>query len=137
MCCVQYLLRMPKLVESLAQRPKESARFLHALIAALLSDKIHTAASLKLLERLVEQVALEGVATAAAGQLLLSGLSADEQELQILMSIFRYVACSCVVCPVHNMLPGTVMRIRRCCLHLHSVYLQNITVAASLLHVHA
>ena len=115
---MQYLLRMPKLVESLAQRPKESARFLHALIGALLSDKIHTAASLKLLERIVEQVALGGVATAAAGQLLVSGLSAEEQELQTLMSIFRCVACSCVVCPVNNVLSGTMMRMHRCCLHL-------------------
>jgi hypothetical protein len=85
---------MPNLVESLAKRPKESARFLHALIAALLSDRIHTAASLKLLERLVEQVALEGVATAAAGQLLVAGPSAQEQELQTLMRIFRYAAAT-------------------------------------------
>ena len=137
MCCVQYLLRMPKLVESLAQRPKESARILHALIASLLSDKVHTAASLKLLERLVEQVALGGVATAAAGQLLVSGLSAEEQDLQTLISIFRYVACSCVVCPVNNMLFGTMIGMHRCCLHLHLVYLQKFTVAASLSHVHA
>ena len=137
MCCVQYLLRMPKLVESLAQRPKESARFLHALIAALLSDKIHTAASLKLLERVVEQVALGGVATDAAGQLLIAGVSAEEQELQTLMSIFRYVACSCVVRPVNNTLPGKVMRMHRCCLQLHLVCLQRSTIAASLSHVHA
>ena len=65
---VQHIKRMPSLVDHLAQKPKESARFLHSLIRALLTDKIHTAASLDLLRQLIDRVDLGGLAQAAAQQ---------------------------------------------------------------------
>ena len=84
---------MPKLVEQLAQRPKEAARFLRSLIRALLTDKVHTAASLKLLANIVESVTLSDVAEAAAQQLLACGPDAEAEERNQLMSIFRCVPC--------------------------------------------
>lgn len=87
---VQHIQRMPSLVDHLAQRPRESARLLHSLIRALLTDRVHTAASLDLLGHVVSQVDLGGLAQAAAEQILSCGPGAEEEELQTLMSIFRW-----------------------------------------------
>ena len=107
--CVQHMQRMPSLVNHLAQRPKESARFLHSLIRALLTDKIHTAASTDLLRQLIDRVDLGGLAQAAAQQILSSGPGLEGEEQQSLMSIFRWAAfllCrilrgSCCISPAH------------------------------------
>ncbi len=89
---VQHIKRMPSLVDHLAQKPKESARFLHSLIRALLTDKIHTAASLDLLRQLIDRVDLGGLAQAAAQHILNIGPGLEGEELQSLTSIFRSAA---------------------------------------------
>ena len=90
--CVQHIQRMPSLVDHLAQRPKESVSLLHSLIRALLTDKIHTAASLDLLRQLIDRVDLGGLAQAAAQQMLSSGPGLEGEEQQNLLSIFRLAA---------------------------------------------
>ena len=86
---VQHMQRMPSLVDHLARRPKESARLLHSLIRALLTDRIYTAASLDLLGHVTSKVDLGGLAQAAAQQIFSVGPGAEGEELQKLMSVFR------------------------------------------------
>ena len=91
---------MPSLLDHLAQRPKEATRFLHSLIRAMLTDKIHTAASLDLLMLIVDKVDLGGLAQATAQQILTSGPDAEGEELQTLMTIFRWAAF--LLCMAHK-----------------------------------
>ena len=86
---VQHIQRMPSLVDHLARRPRETARFLHSLIRAMLIDSVHTAASLDLLIHIVNKVDLGGLAQATAQQILTSGPGAEGEGLRKLMHIFR------------------------------------------------
>jgi len=87
---------MPSLVEHLAQRPKEANRFLRSLIRALLTDRVHTSASFKLLGDIVNNVELGDLAQAVAQQLLTNGPDAEGEELQTLLNIFRWTALPCI-----------------------------------------
>ena len=80
---------MPSLVDHLAQRPKEATRLLRSLFRALLSDKIHTAASLNMLRQIIDKVDLRDLAQGAAQQILSTGPHAEGEELQTVLGIFR------------------------------------------------
>ena len=86
---MQHIQRMPNLVIGLLQRPKESARLLGSLIRALLADKIHTAASLRLMQSIAEVVPLGDHAEAAAQQILAIGPEAQGEERTMLMRVLR------------------------------------------------
>ena len=86
---MQHIQRMPNLVIGLLQRPRESARLLSSLIRALLADKIHTAASLKLMESIAEVVPLGDHAMATAQQVLAVGSEAHGEEREVLMRLLR------------------------------------------------
>ena len=86
---MQHIQRMPNLVIGLLQRPKESARLLGSLIRALLADKVHTAASLKLMQSIAEVVPVGDHAEAAAQQVLAVGTEAHGEERKILMRLLR------------------------------------------------
>ena len=87
--CVQHIQQMPKLVHGLVQRPKESARLLRSLIRATLADRIHTAASMKLMQSIAEVVPFGDHAEAAAQQILAVGPEAHGEERKALMDVFR------------------------------------------------
>jgi len=87
---------MPSLVEHLAQRPREANQFLRSLIRALLTDRVHTPASFKLLGDIVNNVELGDLAQAVAQQLLTNGPDAEGEELQTLSNIFRWTALPCI-----------------------------------------
>ncbi len=86
---MQHIQRMPNLVIGLLQRPKESARLLGSLIRALLVDRVHTAASLKLMQSIAEVVPLGDHAEAAAQQVLDAGTEAHGEERELLMRLLR------------------------------------------------
>ena len=80
---------MPNLVIGLLQRPKESAPQEGRRIRALLADKVHTAASLKLMQSIAEVVPLGDHAEAAAQQVLAVGTEAHGEERELLMRLLR------------------------------------------------
>ena len=86
---VQHIQRMPQLVIGLLQWPKESARLLGSLVRALLADKVHTAASLKLMQSIAERVSFDDHAEAVAQQILAVGSEAHGEEHEVFARLLR------------------------------------------------